>query len=145
MKKCLILFISIFLTANIALADNGDKNSVAGLLATKYQVIGAITRLSKAYNMPNDLLPLAIGYCEGNLSQNSIHINKDGSRDIGVFQISEKYNGARAKTLGHDIYTLEGNLSYGFFLLVSEGISHWNASKKCIGSFSPSKISLGIG
>lgn len=62
--------------------------------------------------------------------------------DKGVMQINKHYHGVRAKALGIDIYTLEGNLEYARFLY-EEGGDHgeglgtrpWLASSKCWSKF----------
>lgn len=51
--------------------------------------------------------------------------------DIGVMQINEYYHGEKAKELGLDIYTIEGNLSYARFLYDREGLTPWLSSSKC--------------
>ncbi len=60
--------------------------------------------------------------------------------DVGVMQINEKYHGARAKKLGYDIYTLDGNLGYARYLYEhggdngdSLGNRPWLASAPCWG------------
>lgn len=62
--------------------------------------------------------------------------------DVGVMQINEKYHLARAKSLGMDIYTLDGNLAYGRYLYEhggdnGEGLGSrpWLASSKCWSKF----------
>ena len=51
--------------------------------------------------------------------------------DIGVMQINEYYHGEKAEELGHDIYTIEGNLAYARFLYDREGLIPWLSSSKC--------------
>lgn len=51
--------------------------------------------------------------------------------DIGVMQINERYHNERAKKLGFDIKTLEGNLSYAEWLYEKEGLQPWASSGKC--------------
>ena len=51
--------------------------------------------------------------------------------DIGVMQINEYYHGEKAEELGHDIYTIEGNLAYARFLYDREGLTPWLSSSKC--------------
>lgn len=67
------------------------------------------------------------------------HFNSDGSvlkgnvnrADIGVMQINEMYHGDRAKELGIDIYTRQGNLEYAMYLYRNEGLRPWSASRFC--------------
>lgn len=51
--------------------------------------------------------------------------------DVGVMQINELYHAERAKKLGWDIKTLEGNLSYAKWLYEKEGLQPWASSGKC--------------
>lgn len=67
------------------------------------------------------------------------HVTKEGTivrgevnpDDIGVMQINEFYHTTTADTLGHDLYTLEGNLEYARSLHERKGTSPWSASKAC--------------
>ena len=51
--------------------------------------------------------------------------------DVGVMQINELYHEDKAKELGYDLYTLEGNLKYGRYLYDREGTRPWMASSAC--------------
>ncbi len=55
------------------------------------------------------------------------------SRDVGVMQINERYHAKRAKELGYDIYTLEGNMAYAKVLYNQSGAQPWSASSPCWG------------
>ncbi len=55
-------------------------------------------------------------------------------RDVGVMQINEKFHADTAKSLGYDLYTLEGNAAYGKYLYEKEGAAPWKASSKCWGT-----------
>jgi hypothetical protein len=82
-------------------------------------------------------LPLLaeIAKCESRFRQ----FNKDGStfrgvvnnKDVGVMQINEYYHLERAKKLGINLYTIEGNLEYGRLLYSEEGPTPWNSSAPC--------------
>ena len=52
-------------------------------------------------------------------------------KDIGLFQINEKYHLKTSQDLGYDIYTTQGNIDYAMWLLKNEGSQHWNSSKSC--------------
>lgn len=52
-------------------------------------------------------------------------------QDIGKWQINLKYHGERAKQLGIDLYTLEGNTLYALILYHENGTSPWRYSSKC--------------
>lgn len=76
-----------------------------------------------------------IARCESNYRQ----FDQDGMivrgrvdpADIGIMQINERYQGATAKKLGMDIYTVEGNVAYARHLYEEQGLKPWKASSKC--------------
>ena len=78
---------------------------------------------------------LHIAYCESHQE----HFNKDGTvkrgkvnpKDVGYFQINERYHLEQSIKQGFDIYTQEGNIGYALWLYKKEGTTPWNASKKC--------------
>lgn len=51
--------------------------------------------------------------------------------DIGVMQINAFYHEETARSLGLDIYTLQGNLDYARWLYQREGLVPWNHSRHC--------------
>lgn len=51
--------------------------------------------------------------------------------DVGVMQINEFYHDDRAKALGWDLHTLDGNLAYAKWLYHREGTMPWFSSSKC--------------
>ncbi len=55
------------------------------------------------------------------------------NNDVGVMQINERYHLDRAKKLGYDIYSIEGNMAYAKFIYEKEGAAPWSASSKCWG------------
>ena len=78
---------------------------------------------------------LAIAQCESNFQQ----FNADGtvvrgkvdSHDIGVMHINETYWLPKSKSLGDNIYTIEGNVAYAKYLYAKEGTDPWSSSQKC--------------
>lgn len=52
-------------------------------------------------------------------------------KDVGVMQINEKYWLAESIKLGHDIYTLEGNIEMAKHILKVQGINAWSWSSHC--------------
>ena len=67
------------------------------------------------------------------------HLGKDGkilrgevaTEDVGVMQINEFYHDDRAKALGLNLHTLDGNLAYAKWLFGKEGTAPWFSSQKC--------------
>ena len=80
-----------------------------------------------------------IAYCESRNRQ----FDKDGSifrgivnpRDVGVFQVNERYHLADSKKMGIDIYTVDGNLEYARHLYESQGTQPWSSSRPCWGNY----------
>lgn len=76
-----------------------------------------------------------VAYCESTWRQ----FNDDGtvlrgivnSKDIGYFEINEKYHLKEAITLGIDIYTLEGNIRFAKYLYDTQGLRPWASSESC--------------
>ena len=73
--------------------------------------------------------------CESRFRQ----FNADGTafrglvnnQDVGIAQVNEYYHAKRAKKLGYDIYTVEGNLAYAKLLYQEEGTDPWISSAPC--------------
>lgn len=57
--------------------------------------------------------------------------------DVGIMQINERFHQSISESLGYDIKTIEGNLSYAQYLYEKEGTKPWNSSKKCWGKAQP--------
>ncbi len=55
----------------------------------------------------------------------------ENNSDIGVMQINAFYHEKTARSLGLDIYTLQGNLDYARWLYGREGLVPWNHSRSC--------------
>ncbi len=84
---------------------------------------------------------IAIAQCESNFRQ----FNPDGTvvrgkiddHDVGVMQINETYWLPKSKSLGDDIYTIEGNVAYAKYLYAKNGTDPWNSSAKCWSQSAP--------
>lgn len=78
-----------------------------------------------------------IARCESGFTQfnpdGSVFRGKVNHKDVGYFQINERWNGADAKARGFDIYTEKGNVAYALYLYHSRGTQPWLASKDCWG------------
>lgn len=83
----------------------------------------------------DDPILAEIAKCESNYR----HFGRNGKiirgivnkADVGVMQINEMYHAAQAKTLGYDLYTLDGNMAYAEWLYKQEGVKPWKSSSKC--------------
>lgn len=73
--------------------------------------------------------------CESRFRQ----FNADGTvmrgiannKDVGLAQVNEFYHLKRAKKLGYNIHTVEGNLAYAKLLYQEEGTDPWISSAPC--------------
>jgi hypothetical protein len=78
-----------------------------------------------------------IAYCESRNRQ----YDKDGSifrgvvnnKDVGIFQINERYHLSDSKKMGVDIYSVDGNMEYARHLYESQGTQPWSSSRPCWG------------
>ena len=80
-----------------------------------------------------------IAYCESRNRQ----FTTDGSvlrgvvntKDVGVFQINERYHLSDSKKMGISIHTIDGNLEYARHLYESQGTQPWSSSRPCWGKY----------
>ena len=76
-----------------------------------------------------------VAWCESRLRQfeknGEIFRGKINSDDVGIMQINTSYHLERAKKMGLDIFSLEGNLAYAKYLFEKEGTEPWSSSSKC--------------
>ncbi len=83
----------------------------------------------------DDPILVDIARCESTFRQfdadGSIIRGLVNSEDVGVMQINEKYHAQKAVSLGHNIYTMEGNLAYAKYLYDTYGAQPWKSSSKC--------------
>jgi hypothetical protein len=78
---------------------------------------------------------VGIARCESRFRQynqnGSPLYNAGGSSAVGVMQIMSSAHNRRAKSLGFDIKTLEGNVGYAKVLYQEQGKQPWKASRRC--------------
>lgn len=89
-----------------------------------------LVRLALNYHQ-SEKLARAIISCESSMYDRATNVNKNGSIDIGFWQINNVYWEKQALSEGFDIKDKWQNLEYGFILLQRYGTSLWNASKPC--------------
>lgn len=76
--------------------------------------------------------------CESTASQKdksgqvTIHVNKDGSYDMGIMQINSIWNSTATK-MGYDLTKESDNKAFGTWLFMNKGSDPWNSSKNCWG------------
>ncbi len=78
---------------------------------------------------------VAIAQCESHdrqyASDGSVYRGQINNKDVGVMQINQHYQGAAAKKLGFDLYTLQGNVAYAQYLYEKQGTQPWASSSAC--------------
>ena len=90
--------------------------------------------LFKDYFKKEDLeLALRITYCESTGNSKAINVNKDNSKDVGLWQFNDRtWNWLKPKlnikNSRKDVVTSTFVASWLFY---NDGKHHWNASKKC--------------
>lgn len=85
-----------------------------------------------------------IGDCEsGNGTKGSAHhidpktgqvlmrANKNGSIDVGKYQVNEYYWGKKASELGYDLTKEGDNKAMAEWIYLNKGTTDWSASQKC--------------
>lgn len=140
-RGILLLILAIIIFNLLFFKVTGEKTNIA---LTPVATVNKATETKP--QVPKVLLDIM--WCESGGFQSKININyrkrvvvnSDGStstikvfhsRDIGLFQINEKYHLDNAKSLGIDIYTAEGNTKYAIMLYNKNGTRDWDASKPC--------------
>lgn len=80
-----------------------------------------------------------VAFCESRNKQfdadGKVHRGVVNNKDVGIFQINEKYHLKRSIKMGIDIYTVEGNMKYARILYKESGTQPWSASQPCWGKY----------
>lgn len=80
-----------------------------------------------------------VAYCESTYTQfdsvGVVHRGVVNNKDVGIFQINEKYHLKDSQKMDIDIYTIEGNMEYARHLYETQGLQPWSASKPCWGKY----------
>lgn len=77
------------------------------------------------FELPIELQNIAL--CESRAKQEA----RGPYGEVGILQIHPKYHREKAERLGFNIFSAKGNMAYGYYLAITEGLSPWLASKKC--------------
>ena len=132
--------------AFIDTSDISTNPSQNNILATSTEEIVSTSTIKrkedieskvKAYFSGNPVMQ-KIAYCESRNRQfdsnGSIMRGVVNDKDVGIFQINEKYHLSDSKKMGIDIYTVEGNMKYAKYLYENQGTAPWNSSRPCWGN-----------
>lgn len=131
-----MLFSATGAPANVAATTSVDIQTIAPVETTVKAETINVKEYVKSYFKDKPILA-EIARCESTYRQfgteGKVLRGKVNSADVGVMQINEKYHAARAKKLGIDLYSLDGNLQYGVLLYKEQGATPWNSSSPCWG------------
>jgi len=124
---------------------NNTNLNQNNIISTSTEIISTST-INKADNIKSKVklhfsdapIMQKIAYCESRNRQ----FDKDGSvirgvvnsKDVGIFQINERYHLSDSQKMGINIHTVEGNLEYAKYLYEKQGTRPWNSSKPCWGN-----------
>ena len=81
---------------------------------------------------------LVVMFCESSGYSKATGINKDGSRDQGLFQFNERTERWLEKDIYKrdlDMYDPETNVKAARWLSYYDGWHHWNSSNHCLGRY----------
>jgi hypothetical protein len=127
-------------STNIAIASTTDVATASTTAKEIAMDRGAVESYIRAEYADTPIL-IAIAQCESNFRQfnpdGTVVRGKVNSHDVGVMQINETYWLDKSKSLGNDIYTVEGNAAYAKYLYAKQGTDPWNSSSKCWSGSAP--------
>ena len=113
-----------------SMISNLIPQSACAVPAKKETVTEIITRICKSQTV-DPTLGIKVATCESSLNPLAVNINKDGSKDRGIFQINNVYHPEVTDTQAFD-----PEFSTNFFCnaFKSGNISWWDSSKTCWGA-----------
>jgi len=152
-----IITMSFFVFSSIyggpTIATGANMVSTSTIPATSSRIVEQATtsiptskeleQKAKAY-FKDDPILVDIARCESRFRQ----LDKNGNilrgtinkGDLGLMQINEYYHADKAKELGLDLKTVEGNMAYAKYLYDREGAQPWISSSKCWKETASSKL-----
>lgn len=122
-------------TNNLATSTKPETTSkIEEQATTSIPTKKELEQKAKVY-FKDDPILVDIARCESrfrHLDENGdILRGKVNKSDLGLMQINEYYHADKAKELGLDLKTLEGNMAYAQYLYNHEGGQPWISSSKC--------------
>ncbi len=120
----------VAVVAGASTSEIADKREELKIVVEKYIKAVAIEN-----NVSTKLVQIA--RCESGMRQfmfdGTLLRGEINPKDVGLFQINEKYHLKESRELGMDIYTIEGNVAYAVWLAKNQGYRPWIHSKGCHG------------
>lgn len=120
-----------------------STTSVAIVATTTQNRVAGVTEVNKNIGLESEVrlyfkdapIMAEVVKCESRFRQfeadGSVIRGKVNNKDVGLGQINEYYHSERAKKLGLDLHTVEGNLAYAKLLYEEEGTRPWKSSAPC--------------
>jgi hypothetical protein len=96
---------------------------------TPHKVLSDIEKVSQETGIATSTLNRII-WCESRGDQSARNINLNNTIDIGLFQVNSIHI-PEAQSMGLDLTTRTGNLSFAVTLIKKDGLRDWSASKSC--------------
>lgn len=136
---------SLISGAFINTSDIDTKLDQNNIISTSTEIVSTST--IKTQNIESKVkayfsdLPIMqkIAYCESRNRQfaedGSVFRGVVNTKDVGIFQINEKYHLSDSKKMGLSIDTIDGNMKYARHLYESQGTQPWSASRPCWGPY----------
>ena len=92
-----------------------------------------IELIVEEFGIDKALTPLLIIYCESSGRENATNLNKNGTTDRGLFQFNDKtWAWLKPKLkITSSPYNKIVATKVAKWLMINDGLHHWNASRKC--------------
>lgn len=132
--KLKILCVSVVVVLGLISSTKATTSQTSYVKEEAQESIRTVQKtVASSSEIPEVLYRIAL--CESNNRQftptGDIVRGRANRLDLGRFQINEYWNGAEAKRLGYDLYTLKGNTAMALHLYKLHGTRDWNWSKFC--------------
>jgi hypothetical protein len=93
-----------------------------------YQPIQVV--MEKAEEVKLDKTLEAIIKCESRGNPNAVNLNRNGTRDWGVFQVNDVHR-KRMSEMGLNIENPDHSYQFGLLLYKEQGVAPWFSSRHC--------------
>lgn len=130
----LFIFTSLYGGPAMAAMPTVEGNQIPEKITTNIPTREELEEKAKVYFKEDPLL-VDIARCESHFRQydekGNVLRGKVNKGDMGIMQINEYYHGEKAKSLGYDLETVDGNMAYAKYLYGREGGQPWISSSAC--------------
>lgn len=92
------------------------------------KVLKIAERVSKETGVPCETIS-RIMYFESSYNHTTTHVNKNGTKDSGLFQINSSWKKVYSK-MGLDMNDPDDNAEFAIYLIKQNGLRDWSASRR---------------